>query len=93
MHTPPSDRQLRKPNYSEVFFKIYLACELPKFLVEKIEKRRMKSGKPEYSIKWSGYSREENTWEPEENIHQELIDDFFFKEENGTMLTCGVVYS
>ena len=81
-------------NYSQVVVVVsLLARELPEFLVEKIEKRRMKSGKPEYHIKWSGYSRQENTWEPEENIHQEMIDNFSFKEENGTMLTCGFVYS
>lgn len=30
----------------------------------------------EYYIKWEGYSSDENSWEPEENISKDLIREF-----------------
>lgn len=47
------------------------------FDVEKIVKKRIRKGKPEYLIKWVGYSDSENTWELEENIFaKELIEEY-----------------
>ncbi|KAK6089564.1 hypothetical protein P3W45_001446 [Vairimorpha bombi] len=45
--------------------------------VEKILKKRIRKGKPEYLIKWVGYPDSESTWEFEENIFaKDLIEEY-----------------
>lgn len=47
------------------------------FAAECIQKRRIRKGKAEYLVKWKGWSRKHNTWEPEENIiDQRLLEAF-----------------
>ena len=47
------------------------------FVVEYIEKMRIENGKEEYFIKWHGYSRNEMTWEPRENLNcNDLLKKF-----------------
>ncbi|KFD52162.1 chromo' (CHRromatin Organization MOdifier) domain protein [Trichuris suis] len=50
------------------------ACE---FTVERIVDRRIVDGRLEYLLKWDGYSEDENSWEPMENLHCfEMIELF-----------------
>ena len=49
--------------------------------VEEILDSRLKCGKLEYLVKWSGYTNNYNTWEPEANCANSLdiINDFYKK--------------
>jgi hypothetical protein len=43
------------------------------YIVEKVIKGRyLPDGSVEYLIHWQGYSKEDRTWEPEQNLNQHL---------------------
>lgn len=54
------------------------------FLVESIVGHRKRNGKIEYQVKWLGYSDEENTWEPLENLLRpvrNLLEDYIERKK------------
>ena len=53
----------------------------PKYEVEEILDSRLKCGKLEYLVKWSGYTNDYNTWKLEANCANspEIIKDFYKK--------------
>ena len=44
--------------------------------VERIVTKRVKGGREKYSIQCQNYSSNENTWEPPENLPEDLITAF-----------------
>ena len=48
------------------------------YTVEKIVEKRIRNNKVEYFVKWEGYPKEQNTWEPKINLENVLylVDAF-----------------
>ncbi|XP_034477826.1 chromobox protein homolog 1-like [Drosophila innubila] len=47
------------------------------YKVERIEKKRVVNGVTEYYLKWKGYPRDQNTWEPIDHLYcKDLVDAF-----------------
>lgn len=61
--TPPKGLILRR----EAIFDGFPQYE-NMFQVEKVLKKRIVDGKVQYYLKWEGYTKKHNSWEPEENL-------------------------
>ena len=50
----------------------------PEYEVKQVLDSQLKRGKLKYLVKWSGYTDDHNTWEPESNLinSSEAINDF-----------------
>uniref|UniRef100_UPI00358EB1BD chromobox protein homolog 2-like n=1 Tax=Myxine glutinosa TaxID=7769 RepID=UPI00358EB1BD len=51
------------------------------FAAECILKKRFRKGKPEYLVKWRGWSNKHSSWEPEENILDARLFLAFYRRE------------
>ena len=49
------------------------------YVVEEVIDSRMRRGKLQYLVKWEGYTTENNTWEPSQNLEhaKKKVDDYY----------------
>ncbi|XP_001600331.2 polycomb group protein Pc [Nasonia vitripennis] len=57
------------------------------YAAERITKKREKRGKVEYYVKWKGWSKKYNTWEPEENILDVRLIELYEESQRGGDVT------
>ncbi|XP_032366039.1 chromobox protein homolog 1-like, partial [Etheostoma spectabile] len=57
------------------------AVKEEEYVVEKVLDRRVVKGRVEFLLKWKGFSDEENTWEPQDNLDLDLFAEYMQKHK------------